>query len=130
MRILLLAFFSFSQPTETVQKSSPQNVLQSYFRCFQSKELTKADSCAKKYISQQLPTKERDRLRTWPLAYHFQLGKITSCSRKILTAASYYPLSTDNYLCGTLKVSTHSEDAIFFFNRDSKGTFFLYSIFY
>jgi hypothetical protein len=132
MRILLLTFFTFAQPTanKIIETSSPQNVLQKYFRCFQNKNLAKADSCAKKYISSQLPTKEQDRLRTWPLAYHFQLGKIAPCARKILTAASYYPLSTDTYLCGTLKISTHNEDAIFFFNRDPKGTFFLYSIFY
>lgn len=105
-------------------------MLQNYFRCFELKNVAEADSCANKYISSQLPAIEQDRLRTWPTSYHFKLSKITSCPRKLLMAATYYSLSTGIYLCGTLKISAHSEEAIFFFNKDPKGTFFLYSIFY
>jgi hypothetical protein len=132
MRFVLLAFFTMAQPTSTtlVNSSSPQTVLLNYFRCFQLKTISEADTCAKKYISALLPKKEQDRLRTWPLAYHFKLAKVSSCSRKLLMASNYYPLSTETLLCGTLKISAHNEDAIFFFNKDSKGSTFLYSIFY
>lgn len=132
MRLLLLVFFTLAQPTPKTALSSlsPQNVLQNYFRCFQLKTVAEADTCAKKYISSQLPAKEQNRLRTWPLAYHFKLGKISTCSRKLLLASNYYPFSTDTYLCANLKISEHNQEAIFFFNKDPQGIFFLYSIFY
>ena len=116
-----------SAPNLTVE----QNLVVSYFRCFEAaKERARIETCTSKIVTQELPKVERARMNTWLLRYRFKLAGFAKCDSKKVASARFFSLATQDYVCADLRIGAVVKSAIFYLDKKSDGKILLKSIYY